>query len=90
MSLKQKLIDFGCGPEFVEIALGYAKFYRPELDIEEFIEFVEEAYAKAEAEAERSGEEEAIDASELFDEFESEEAFAEDSERYEESDSEEE
>ncbi|WP_345977933.1 hypothetical protein [Sulfurimonas sp. HSL3-7] len=73
MSLKQELIDFGCGPEFVEIALGYAKFYKPELDIEAFIEFVEEEYAKVEAEELKKLEDEMVDASSLFGEFESEE-----------------
>ena len=73
MSLKQKLIDFGCGPEFVEIALGYAKFYKPELDIEAFIEFVEEEYAKVEAEELKKLEDEIVDASSLFGEFENEE-----------------
>ncbi|MCJ7766752.1 MAG: hypothetical protein MUP09_12595 [Thiovulaceae bacterium] len=89
MSLQQKLIDFGCGSEFVDIALRYAKFYRPEHDIEAFIEFVEEEYAKVEAEEERSGEDEAVDATEIFNEFESEEEFSDDSERDEESDGEE-
>ena len=73
MSLKQELIDFGCGPEFVEIALGYAKFYKPELDIEAFIEFVEEEYAKVEAEELKKLEDEIVDASSLFGEFENEE-----------------
>ncbi len=73
MSLKQKLIDFGCGPEFVDIALGYAKFYKPELDIEAFIEFVEEEYAKVEAEELKKLDDELVDASSLFGEFENEE-----------------
>jgi len=73
VSLKQQLIDFGCGPEFVEIALTYEKFYNKELGIEAFIEFVEEAYAKVEAEEAQKGENELVDASELFSEFESEE-----------------
>lgn len=72
MNLKQQLIDFGCGPEFVEIALGYAKFYKPELGIEAFIEFVEEEYAKVEEEIFKKAEKQ-IDASSLFGEFESEE-----------------
>jgi hypothetical protein len=48
MDLKQQLIDFGCGEEFVEIALGYAQYYQPQQDIETFIEYVEEAHAKVE------------------------------------------
>ncbi len=48
MDLKQQLIDFGCGPEFVDIALGYAQFYQPDQEIETFIEYVEEAHAKVE------------------------------------------
>ena len=48
MDLQQQLIDFGCGREFVNIALGYAQFYQPEQDIESFIEYVEEAHQKVE------------------------------------------
>ncbi|MDP1784474.1 MAG: hypothetical protein Q8K81_03495 [Sulfuricurvum sp.] len=48
MDLKQQLIDFGCGVEFVDIALGYAQFYKSQMDIETFIEYVEEAHAKVE------------------------------------------
>lgn len=48
MDLQQQLIDFGCGTEFVNIALGYAQFYQPEQDIESFIEYVEEAHQKVE------------------------------------------
>lgn len=48
MDLKQQLIDFGCGAEFVDIALGYAQFYQPQQDFEIFIEYVEEAHAKVE------------------------------------------
>lgn len=48
MDLKQQLIDFGCGTEFVEIALGYAQFYQPDQEIETFIEYVEEEHAKVE------------------------------------------
>lgn len=48
MDLKQRLIDFGCGSEFVDIALGYAQFYQPDQEIETFIEYVEEAHAKVE------------------------------------------
>lgn len=48
MDLQQQLIDFGCGTEFVNIALGYAQFYQPAQDIESFIEYVEEAHQKVE------------------------------------------
>jgi hypothetical protein len=73
MDLKQQLIDFGCGAEFVEIALGYAQFYRPEHDIETFIEYVEEEHAKVEeAEEIKKMDKEIVDASGLFEEFESE------------------
>ena len=48
MDLKQQLIDFGCGIEFVEIAVGYAQFYQPDQEIEVFIEYVEEEHAKVE------------------------------------------
>jgi hypothetical protein len=48
MDLKQQLIEFGCGVEFVDIALGYAQFYQPQQDIETFIEYVEEEHAKVE------------------------------------------
>lgn len=48
MNLKQQLMDFGCGVEFVDIALGYAQFYKPQQNIETFIEYVEEAHAKVE------------------------------------------
>lgn len=77
MDLKQQLIDFGCGVEFVDIALGYAQFYQPEQDIETFIEYVEEAHAKVEeAEEIKNREKEIVNPSDLteaFDEFESEE-----------------
>jgi hypothetical protein len=82
MSLKQKLIDFGCGPEFVDIAMGFAKYYKPALDIEAFIEFVEDEYARIEAEEEKALlEKEAVDATALFSEFESEDEFDEDEEQ---------
>ncbi len=48
MDLKQQLIDFGCGTEFVDIALEYAQFYQPQQDLEIFIEYVEEQHAKIE------------------------------------------
>lgn len=76
MDLKQQLIDFGCGMEFVDIALGYAPFYQPDQDIESFIEYVEAEHAKVEeAEALKQMENETIkpsDLSEAFMEFEGE------------------
>ena len=48
MDLKQQLTDYGCGSEFIEIALGYAQFYQPDHDLEVFIEYVEAEYAKVE------------------------------------------
>jgi hypothetical protein len=48
MDLKQQLTDYGCGSEFIDIALGYAQFYQPGHDIETFIEYVEEEHAKVE------------------------------------------
>lgn len=70
MSLKDKLTDFGCSSEFVEIALGYAKFYKPDMDTETFIEFVEEEHAKVEeAEALKELEGQVRDASAVLAEF---------------------
>ncbi|HEX5711186.1 MAG TPA: hypothetical protein VFX68_07540 [Sulfuricurvum sp.] len=78
MDLKQQLIDFGCGVEFVDIALGYAQFYQPQQDIETFIEYVEEAHAKvAEAEEIQKMNQEIVNPSDLteaFKVFEEEEA----------------
>lgn len=74
MDLKQQLIDFGCGQEFIEIALTYAPFYNPEEDLETFIEYVEEAYAKVEeAEAQKMMEKEIVDASGVFEAFKDDE-----------------
>jgi hypothetical protein len=73
MDLKQQLIDFGCGTEFVEIALGYQKFYNPDEDIEAFIEYVEAEHAKVEeAEALKEREKEVVNAAKLLLEFEDE------------------
>lgn len=73
MDLKQKLIDFGCGAEFVDIALGYQQSYKPDQDIETFIEYVEDEYAKVEeAEAQKEMDKEIVDASGLLLEFEDE------------------
>lgn len=81
MDLKQQLIDFGCGIEFVEIALGYAQFYQPDQEIETFIEYVEEEHAKVEeAEALKEMENETIkpsDLNEAFKIFEEEEELLE-------------
>lgn len=78
MDLKQQLMDFGCGVEFVDIALGYAQFYQPQQDIETFIEYVEEAHAKvAEAEEIKKMDQEIVNPSDLteaFKVFEEEEA----------------
>jgi hypothetical protein len=68
--LKEKLTDFGCSNEFVEIAAGYVQFYKSDMDIEAFIELVEEEHAKveeAEALKERAGQ--ALDASAVLAEF---------------------
>jgi len=73
MDLKQRLIDFGCSLEFVDIALNYENLYPSEQDIEFFIEYVEEEYAKIEAlEVVKSIDKEIVDASGLFEEFEDE------------------
>ncbi|MBV5322034.1 MAG: hypothetical protein JZU62_10110 [Sulfuricurvum sp.] len=81
MDLKQQLIDFGCGIEFVEIALGYTQFYQPDQEIETFIEYVEEEHAKVEeAEALKEMENETIkpsDLNEAFKIFEEEEELLE-------------
>lgn len=81
MDLKQQLIDFGCGVEFVEIALGYSKFYQPDQELEVFIEYVEEEHAKVEeAEALKELEKEHIkpsDLAEAFKVFEEEEELSE-------------
>lgn len=48
MDLKQQLLNYGCGVEFIDIALGYEQFYQPQQDIETFIDYVEEMHAKVE------------------------------------------
>lgn len=79
MDLKQQLIDFGCGGEFVDIALGYAQFYQPQHNLELFIEYVEEAHSKVEeAEYIKQMNQEIVnpsDLSEAFQEFENEESL---------------
>jgi uncharacterized protein YlbG (UPF0298 family) len=73
MDLKQKLTDYGCGVEFIDIALRYHQFYIPEHDLETFIEYVEEEHAKVEAaEAQKEMDKEIVDASGLLLEFEDE------------------
>lgn len=73
MDLKQKLVNFGCGSEFVDIALGYKEFYNEDQDIENFIEYVESEHAKVEeAEYLKEREKEIVDAAGLLLEFEDE------------------
>jgi hypothetical protein len=72
VDLKQRLIDFGCSLEFVDIALNYENLYPSDQDIESFIEYVENEYAKVEAlEGSKAMDKEIVDASGLFEEFES-------------------
>ena len=79
MDLKQQLVNYGCGAEFIDIALGYAQFYQSQQDIETFIDYVEEAHAKVEeAEYAEKMENEIVkpsDLSEAFQEFEDEESL---------------
>lgn len=49
MSLKEKILDAGCSEEFAEISLVYKEFYVEGMDLEEFIELVEEKHAIVEA-----------------------------------------
>lgn len=70
IDLKDKLADFGCSNQFIEIALGYSQFYKPDMDTEAFIEFVEEEHAKVEeAEALKEIEGQVMDASAVLAEF---------------------
>ena len=74
IDLKEKLADFGCSSQFIEIALGYSQFYKPDMDTEAFIEFVEEEHAKVEeAEALKEIEGQVMDASSVLAEFADEE-----------------
>lgn len=69
-NLKEKLTDFGCSSEFIDIAMGYVQFYKSDMDTETFIEFVEEEHAKVEeAEALAELEGQVLDASAVLDEF---------------------
>ena len=70
--LEQKLKDFGCSEEFVKICMYYKDIYKSEIDIEEFVEYVEEEFAKVEDEKFKKAEQE-VDASALFGEIEGEE-----------------
>ena len=70
--LKQKLKDFGCSDEFVQICMYYKDIYKPEIDIEEFVEYVEEEFAKVEDKQFKKAEQQ-VDASALFGEIEGEE-----------------
>lgn len=73
MDLQEKLVEFGCGSEFVAIALGYKEFYNPDEDIEIFIEYVEVVHAEVEeAEALKERDKEIVDAAGLLLEFEDE------------------
>lgn len=70
IELKEKLSDFGCSSEFINIAMRYVQFYKADMDTETFIEFVEEEHAKveeAEAIKERAGQ--VVDPSTLLAEF---------------------
>ena len=74
IDLKDKLVDFGCSSQFIEIALGYSQFYKQDMDTEAFIEFVEEEHAKVEeAEALKEIEGQVMDASSVLAEFADEE-----------------
>jgi len=73
MDLKQQLLNYGCGAEFIDIALGYAQFYKPEQDIETFIDYVEEVHAKVEeAEEQKAIDEEILGAAGVFEVLENE------------------
>lgn len=70
IKLKDKLIDFGCSSEFIDIAMRYVQFYKSDMDTETFIEFVEEEHAKVEeAEALAELEGQVLDASGILSEF---------------------
>ena len=70
--LEQKLKDFGCSDDFIKICMYYKEIYKSEIDIEEYIEYVEEEFAKVEDEKFKKAEQE-VDASALFGEIEGEE-----------------
>jgi len=70
--LEKRLKDFGCSDEFVKICMYYKEIYKPEIDLEDFVEYVEEEFAKVEDEQFKKAEQE-VDASALFGEIEGEE-----------------
>ena len=70
--LETKLRDFGVSDAFIKICMYYKEIYKEEIDIEEFVEFVEEEYAKVEDEQFKKAEQQ-VDASGLFGEIEGEE-----------------
>lgn len=70
--LEKRLKAFGASDEFVKICMYYKEIYKEEIDIEEFVEYVEEEYAKVEDEQFKKAEQQ-VDASGLFGEIEGEE-----------------
>ncbi len=66
--IREKLKAFGCSDEFVKICMYYKEIYRAEIDIEEFVEYVEEEFAKVEDEQFKKAEQQ-VDASGLFGEI---------------------
>ncbi len=70
--LETRLKDFGVSDEFIKICMYYKEIYKDEIDIEEFVEFVEEEYAKVEDEQFKKAEQQ-VDASGLFGEIAGEE-----------------
>lgn len=70
--LETQLKEFGCSDEFVKICMYYKDIYKEDIALEEFIEYVEDEYAKVEDEKFKKAEQQ-VDASDLFGEIESEE-----------------
>ena len=70
--LENRLKAFGVSDEFIKICMYYKETYKEEINIEEFVEYVEEEYAKVEDEHFKKAEQQ-VDASELFGEIEGEE-----------------
>ena len=70
--LEKRLKDFGVSDGFIKICMYYKETYKEEINIEEFVEYVEEEYAKVEDEQFKKAEQQ-VDASELFGEIEGEE-----------------
>ena len=71
-NLEKRLKDYGVSDEFVKICMYYKEIYKEEIDLEEFIEYVEEEYSKVEDEQFKKAEQQ-VDASGLFGEIEGEE-----------------